>query len=202
MAPVFYRLQRGWLVALIAISAVCHVLPRHDDWGLFYFVFSRLNALRYLWCWLLGFLLWRDRGRFVVALAAACTPLILAWPTRSPLCIVTYVVSLGLVLAAPHLRLPRRSAAVLDYFGDLSYPLYLFHLPTFIFVYGWLGERRPLVLTAFALPVTALAHEAIDRRFKRAILVPILFPAKPSQVPLPVAAVVAAPPPGRAGSSR
>jgi peptidoglycan/LPS O-acetylase OafA/YrhL len=196
IAPLLFRLRRSWLVALVIFSGVCAVLPRHDNWGVVYYVLTYLNALRYLWCWVLGLLLWRDRGPFVIGVAVACTPLILGWVTRAPLCIATYGLSLGLILAAPYLEVPKRAAALLDYLGDLSYPLYLFHLPAFILAYGVFGERRPLVLLAFGLLVTALVYEVVDKRLKKAVLYPLLFPGRGrASVPAPTAAAAPDPSP-------
>jgi peptidoglycan/LPS O-acetylase OafA/YrhL len=206
IAPFLFRLRRPWLVALIVFSAVCFLLPRHDNWGLVYRVLSYLNALRFLWCWVLGFLLWRDRGPFVIALAVACTPLMLGWVTRdlAPLCVVTYVASLAVILAAPYLRVPKRVGALLDYLGDLSYPLYLFHLPVFILVYGLFAEGRPLVLVALALLVSALVYEAVDNRLKRGVLVPLFFPGRrrPAVQAAPAAAAATAPAPGFTSEAR
>jgi peptidoglycan/LPS O-acetylase OafA/YrhL len=181
VAPLLWRMRRKWLVALVVLSAACHLLPPREDLGLAYLVLSKLNALKYLWCWVVGFLLYRDAGLKVDALALACAPLLLAATTRTRWCLVTYALAVVAILAARQLRLGGRAARVLDYLGDLSYPLYLFHVPALIFGYLFLGVRAPGLLVVFALVVAVAAYHAVDRYLKDRVLRPlILAPAVPA----------------------
>ncbi len=179
IAPLLWRLRTIPLVAIVVVSAICYLLPAHDEWGYAYFFVSKLNALKYLWCWLLGFLLWRDAGLAMNALALACAPLMLAPATRSPLCLVTYGLSLAVILLSGHVSVPARFRRTFDYLGDVSYPLYLFHLPTLILAYGLCGVRSPIALAATALAVGVAALYLIDGYVKRKVFVPLLFPPKP-----------------------
>jgi peptidoglycan/LPS O-acetylase OafA/YrhL len=185
LAPLLWRMRRSWLLAIVAVSAVCHLLPPREDAGIVYLVLSKLNALKYLWCWVLGLLLYRDAGIGVGALAIACAPLLLAPATRTRWCLVTYAVAVVAIVAARHLRVGGRAARVLDYLGDLSYPLYLFHVPALIGAYLFLGVRAPVALVAFAVAVSVFAYHSVDRYLKDRVLRPLILappvpaPARP-----------------------
>lgn len=192
LGPFLWRMHRRWLVLIIFVSAACHLLPPREDLGLVYLAFSKFNALKYLWCWVLGLLLWRERAERGKAieidlLALACAPLLLAHTTSSRLCIVTYLVSVGTILGARHVQVRGRAGRVLDYLGDLSYPFYLFHVPAFICAYSFVGLRAPIALVGFVLLVSVVAYHAIDRQLKNRVLKPLLLPAQPVRASVPAA---------------
>lgn len=184
VAPVLWRMSKRRLVLIVLVSAACHLLPPRTDLGLVYLALSKFNALKYLWCWVLGLLLWRERAERGSAieidlLALACAPLLLAETTRSRLCIVTYLASVGAIVAARHVRVRGRAAKILDYLGDLSYPFYLFHVPALICAYAFLGLRVPVELVGFVLLLGIVAYHGIDRYLKNRVLKPLLLPVAP-----------------------
>ncbi len=184
LAPWFARLDRRFLLGLIAISALSFAAPKHTDWGIAYLVFSKFNALSYLWCWLLGFLLWRNRSRLVLATVTLGIPLVLfAEATPERFAVVTYILSAALLLTAHKITVPNRITAIGNYLGDLSYPFYLFHLPSFILAYGLFGFMAPqsLVLVASAISITSFY--VVDRWLKRSYFKPLLFSQFPIAVP-------------------
>jgi peptidoglycan/LPS O-acetylase OafA/YrhL len=175
LAPLFARLPRNGLLAIIACSSVCYALPKHTDWGFIYLVLSKLNALEYMWCWLLGFLLWRDRSPLTIALALVGIPqMIFGDNTAQPLAVVTYTVTLVLLIAGG-IRVPERLKSFADYLGDLSYPLYLFHYPTLIFGILIFGPQLPGVLVLMVGFFTVAAFHLIDRYLKRKYIIPLVF---------------------------
>jgi peptidoglycan/LPS O-acetylase OafA/YrhL len=183
LAPVFVRLGKRTLLVIIAISALSFIAPKHTDWGIAYWIFSKFNALCYLWCWLLGFLMWRDRGPVILAGAVLGIPLVLlAQATPEVLASVTYAASIVLLLLVHKIKIPGWAHALGDYLGDLSYPLYLFHLPSFILAYEF-GLRKPFVFVVVALGISLAAYYAIDRYLKGKYLKPLLF-RRPRLVPI------------------
>ena len=74
----------------------------------------------------------------------------------TPYSIPTFVAVALLVALAPNLPVwPGIVGRIVDYLGDLSYPIYLFHLPTFLLGFSILGVRSPAALLAAAAAVSA-----------------------------------------------
>jgi peptidoglycan/LPS O-acetylase OafA/YrhL len=175
LAPFLARRSRGALMVLVVLSCVSFMLPKRDDLGLPYFI-MRLNAFRYLWCWLLGFLIERNLCRPVVGLAVAAAILMpFGHDTPEPLAVLTYLGSLGALLGARYVTFPARLRAGANYLGDLSYPLYLFHFPAFIAGYALFGLRSTTALVTLALLTTILANHLVDGQLKRRLIAPLLF---------------------------
>jgi peptidoglycan/LPS O-acetylase OafA/YrhL len=169
-------------MTLIGISAVSSIVPPHSDWGVAYFVFSRFNALNYLWCWLLGFVLWRHTGGAVyAALVLGSLVVLFGRVTPEPLAIVTYLISVGILIFSDLIRLPRWAYGCGEYLGDVSYPMYLFHLPSLILAYLFLGIRQPVVGVFISILISVAAFHLIDRYLKLNFIKPILFPAPVAQ---------------------
>jgi peptidoglycan/LPS O-acetylase OafA/YrhL len=60
-----------------------------------------------------------------------------------------------IVIVAPFVKIPRTLGPVLNYLGDLSYPIYLFHLPAFLLGYGILNITSPFGLIFMAIAISA-----------------------------------------------
>ena len=54
----------------------------------------------------------------------------------------------------------------LEYLGDISYPLYVFQIPIYIFCYAAIGLTAPALLYGIAIVVAVVALELIDVRLK------------------------------------
>jgi peptidoglycan/LPS O-acetylase OafA/YrhL len=188
LAPIFERLNRSLLIALILFSLGCYLLPKHSDWGPVYFVLTRFNALEFLWCWLLGFLLWRDSSPIVLAVSLLGMPAML-WGDFSPepLSVVTYVLALAVLVFSDKLAVFGALRRFANYLGDLSYPLYVFHVPALILGYAVLHVRSPNGLAILAIGVSVAAYQLVDRSFKPRFIAPLLlngggFALRPARV--------------------
>jgi peptidoglycan/LPS O-acetylase OafA/YrhL len=186
LAPWFAYRSRGVLVALIGVSALCFALPPDASHGLLYTVITKFNALKYLWCWLLGFLLWKQRGPAVyLCLLGGFALMFFADATPEPLSPVTYALSVLLLLFARNLRLPGFLRTIGNYLGDISYPLYLFHLPSMILAYALLGVRSSIGWVACALAISVTAYHLVDRYLKSTFIRPVLLPRAAAVPDLP-----------------
>jgi peptidoglycan/LPS O-acetylase OafA/YrhL len=177
LAPLFARMDRKWLLAIISISLACYALPKHTDWGMGYLVLSKFTAANYIWCWLIGFLLWRDSSSpLTIAFALIGIPqMIFSNNTPGPLAVVTLVLTLTLLIFAGNIAMPARLKSIADYLGDLSYPLYLFHIPALIMGYSIMGLRSSQALVLLTMVTTIIALHLIDRFIKRKFVAPLLF---------------------------
>jgi peptidoglycan/LPS O-acetylase OafA/YrhL len=76
--------------------------------------------------------------------------------------VMPYVVSGMLLLYATQLPAPAGLQAVGQYLGQLSYPLYLFHLPALITAYALLDLRASWALVGCALLTTLAAYHVVQ----------------------------------------
>ena len=114
-------------------------------------------------------------GGSLILIGAGAALVYFGRDTAEVLCVVTYLLVVSVILAAPRLALPAGPRVVADYLGDLSYPLYLLHLPTFILAYALCDWRGPLRLVGAAGLITVLAFHFVDGFLKRRYLAPWLL---------------------------
>lgn len=176
LAPLLVRLSRPKLITVLLISLVCFMLPVHTDWGPVYYFLCKFNALRFMWCWVLGFLLWHDRRPLLVIFSFTTVCVLLVHEaTPEPLSVVTYGVSVGLVIFSRWIYLSEFISKSFAYFGEISYPLYLFHYPVFIYSWSRFGIENSLALASIAATVSLVAYYLVDRFLKTRYLAPLLF---------------------------
>ncbi len=176
------RLRR-WPVALqLAVAAVsAAAFMAYPSTGLPHYrlLLWGLLLLFFAWAWLGGFVLHRyaDRGPWagtvlgiVGAAALGMNHADSAWHP-----IVTFAGATLVVTLAPKASVWPPLGRVLNFLGDLSYPLYLMHVPAFHIGFWLLGVREPVSLLAIGLAVSAVAlggdvalKAAVSRRVPRA----------------------------------
>lgn len=177
LAPLFLKLKPKYLMLLIAISSLSYLLPKDAQLGTIYFVFTKLNALQYLWPWLIGFICFKHRSPllfFTFSLLGVTLVKLNPAVGAEDLVIVTYMLSFSLLIYSAYLKPPKALLNVLNYLGDLSYPLYLFQIPCFMVGYAILNLRHPVLLLLFTLLISIGAYHAIDVYLKRKFIIPIV----------------------------
>ncbi|HVU52789.1 MAG TPA: acyltransferase [Polyangia bacterium] len=169
LAPRLRRLATPLLVAAIAASAICFVLPTRDDRGFAYLLVSKTKILKYFWCWGLGFWLWRERRAWaLLAGAAASVALVSASAeTAEAFAGVPVAITFVALWASTRVSLRPRASRLCDALGDASYPLYLLHLPTLIL--GWTLGLRGAALFGLVAVATALDTFAVEWRVRPAL---------------------------------
>lgn len=169
ISPHLRRLSMLAWTALISVSALFFILPHKFDGGILYALALKANVVKYFWPFAMGFLLYRIPSKaFAVFLCLAGTTLV--WVSEiNPERFAAFTFACSIATAAISRTVFFGQSKVMDYLGDLSYPLYLIQLPTFILVYRLFGATDPLVLLAAALVATVIAYEIIDVRVKRFI---------------------------------
>lgn len=201
LTPLFFRLPRWVLYAFIAVSMFFFVFQG----GIFIETLPGLAAIKWCWPWWIGFLLARD-GRKAPALGLGVVGASL-FTTNAQLSsgasanIALFSLTLAAVLWADRAKLPRIVQNVANFLGDVSYPLYLFHLPVIILLFVRFGVRAELgfVVTVLALVVALVVF--YEDRLKPFFWKPLIFrlvqwlppswtllrPAAGHKTPLPVA---------------
>ncbi len=173
LAPYFIKKSVRFLIFLIVVSACLYVVFPH-----LYRVLSHSTSFPhyahfiygvdfylFLWAWLLGFLYFvvgEDKRIKVVVILLGCILLILNKNFGGRLDVITYIFASLTLMYAPYIKISKSVMSSLNYLGDISYPLYLFHLPTFNFLIAVLGINNPLVLVVSSLATSAFFYHTID----------------------------------------
>ncbi|MCE0498997.1 MAG: acyltransferase [Methylacidiphilales bacterium] len=172
LAPFLYRRPQTVLAYFIIVSMIVfHLSP---DPGLLY----GYTALIYLWPWLIGFLLGRDASRIVRTVVYGLIGALLVFlskrETVEPLSVVTYLGTFAAILAAPYFRIPTLGRKAANFLGDLSYPLYLFHLPLAILFFKYFGLRGLPEFLIAIIGSTAVFWYVFDEKLKRWLWAPLV----------------------------
>jgi peptidoglycan/LPS O-acetylase OafA/YrhL len=166
LAPGLRRLSTPLVALIAAASALSH-------WNI-----ARLGVTSYpdalhglapaglFWAWGLGFVVYRERHNplYGLALLAGGAALIRRfnpeggawWPATWTIAALAVAYGGRLRFEGPRLR------AALNYLGDLSYPLFLLHMPVF-FLMGRLGVRSWLLVLPLALAASVACLHLVDR---------------------------------------
>ena len=158
LAPLFRKTPTSLLLILIVISSFTFAMFPRMHLRHYATLLRGLPLLMFAWAWIAGFLWQRCRtspwGGFAVAvLGAVLLTVNTAFPARYS--VDNFVGSIAIITFAGSIPLPTGFGRLLNYLGDLSYPVYLFHLPTFLLGYCIMGIRSPTVLMFAALSVSA-----------------------------------------------
>jgi peptidoglycan/LPS O-acetylase OafA/YrhL len=166
LAPLFIRAPQ-WLLALLVIASLAFqqaalargYFPVHAfKWG--------IPALMLLWAWLSGFLFYRVRGWSAVLLVLVGYYAVDRFVDRSPAAYL--IASLAVVIARTLPPLPRRFAAFLVYLGNLSYPMYLVHVPLLAWTARWTDWYDPYAYLGLTLAASALLYHLVDAPLRAA----------------------------------
>jgi peptidoglycan/LPS O-acetylase OafA/YrhL len=170
-APLLARLSTRVLLAAAAASAGLFLLT----WPEFHlpafgestpFVPLLTNA----WAWLAGFAFYRARHRpgAGLLLVAAITVVATFEPVRPRNGSVTVVLAMVAVAGGSAVRLRPAARRAADLLGEVSYPLYLFHVPVLLACKGYDRQLSvwPAIGVATAVAVVAVA---IDRALRTPI---------------------------------
>jgi peptidoglycan/LPS O-acetylase OafA/YrhL len=160
LAPLFIRLPTAAIWGLIFVSLAFQkgalergYFPVHEfEWG--------IPAMMLLWAWLSGFLFYRARGWSSVLLVLIGY---YAMNRFNDLSHAAYLVAAFAVVMAKRLpSVPAVVARFLNYLGDLSYPLYLIHVPVLVWAGRWTTWHDPYAFVGACVAVSALLYHLVD----------------------------------------
>jgi peptidoglycan/LPS O-acetylase OafA/YrhL len=171
-APLLSKSRLELFLLLIAASMIAFLFyPR--DWLFGY------SALRYSWPWLIGFLSVTQQRYKLIALLLGIGVIVTSvtkTDTAEALSWVTFgAVSIVVVLANAYaFYVPRGVQKVLNFFGELSYPIYLFHFPLYIVLYRYCAVRSSYVFLLLTLLISLLFNYIVDYWLKRILWKPVV----------------------------
>lgn len=175
LAPLFLLLQRRIAFGLMALTFAYFCLP---IFGVKAEFFHGYDAFRHVWAWLLGFYFAELADRhglcrvwpvLALGLGAVC-----AHPTSVPdrLSFVTALLVAVAFRFGPQREISPGMRRAFLLLGDLSYPLYLFHVPLLTVAWAVLGLRQPLPVLSFLFAGTVVLFWTVDRGLTQRLLKP------------------------------
>lgn len=166
---------------------VCFGLPRHRvillvmaGLSLLYFLcahamaaklgvlmLSKLNMVSYFWPFAAGVHLARspDWRNFTLITVTGTLVCLLSPITYEPLSALTFLITMACLYAA-NAGWGRKSL-FLDHVGDISYPLYLLHIPVAIAVLSYARTGDALIISLAAVAIAAGVAVLVERPFAR-----------------------------------
>ncbi len=149
------------------ISAISFVTPEISDSGLIPLILTKLKFIKYYWCWHAGFEAFcsRDNLHCVGLSAIACGLALVSEETPERLSFVPIAIATLSSTLRSNMPINPRLKSMADVLGDVSYPLYLLHLPAFMLM--WQFGLRDIWMMLTASYVSAFATTwAIEWRLK------------------------------------
>ena len=169
MAP-WFALRRTWLLLLLAaVSAAAFIFAAFVEWPYPSYMSYGEPLLITAWAWIGGFILYRFHRNLWAAWllgGSAIAVMLLAGSSFGRFYVVPFAVVTAAFAFGKWVKLPKVMRLVMSLAGDVSYPLYLFHLPTLDFLVHRIGVRSNFVLFASSIAV-AIAFTFVDFGFKR-----------------------------------
>ena len=169
LSPLLRQWRTSTLMGLLGISGAAFVVfPRL---GLPYYINLRfgLPMLFLGWAWLAGFVYYRCRGHRLAGIVLVTGMVVLTscndmFTSRHHQ--MTVVLAMLALVASEHVHLSAAARRVLSALGDLSYPLYLIHVPVLLVYTIRFHHSSPWPLLAMCIASAALML-AIDHQLKR-----------------------------------
>ncbi len=175
IAPFLARTSQGLAAVSGLVSLLVYVVPlMHGHLVDFSYGTHGTAVISLWWLWLLGFAAYHNTGKkWLIVLCVLSGCLVAPRATHEgPLALPLFIIVAVCVGALPHIALPARIVRFANYLGELSYPLYLMHLPVVFLVGAFLaGQPVKLIVPAVWLGSIALAmasYHGIDRQVRRA----------------------------------
>jgi peptidoglycan/LPS O-acetylase OafA/YrhL len=163
LVPLLSRMRLIILAGMVFASMLLFIFS-HKDWIFGY------QAARYAWPWLIGFMfatrgpsksvaLFALLGIFATAVNKKDTGDVLSWLTVAS---VVAIISL-----ADRVKFSANIRAVLNFLGEQSYPLYLFHVPLCLALFRYAGIRSAWGFIAATLICVVILDYVLDHWLKK-----------------------------------
>ncbi len=170
VAPLLVRTRTLAIIAATIVSAAAMLIYPHV---------ASISALPYRslpyglpvliagWAWLAGFLLHRKHGdrRLQIAVLLLAATVSLASTDRYFVKPGVFVIALAVatICFGGKMRMAREPAKLFSYLGDLSYPLYLLHLPVYILIYNRWHATSWIIYIGATFALSAVILHGVDK---------------------------------------
>lgn len=153
LAPLFKRCPGIFLAVLILLSLVAYLrlptpaYPNESTHGLMFLILT--------WYWLVGFLYYRYRQKrwgFAVLIFPILVAMVDGWVGRAA------VIGVMAVALCEEVNVPPRFIGVIEWLGELSYPIYAVHVPVLVLCLHFHILSPAITLVASIVVSIAVLH--------------------------------------------
>jgi peptidoglycan/LPS O-acetylase OafA/YrhL len=176
VAPVIKRCTTKVLLICLGASFLAFIWHHDNNWASLIYGRAVLGLAGF---WLAGFLFYRHRDNrlappvFVAGIIAVYT---LNWNTAEPYAGINLLISVLAIVYTREIYFNRQTARLLNYLGEISYPLYLVHFPFYVIMYGYfhpIPRAHSHMIYLFplgAILAAMLIYHTVDRPARKFIL--------------------------------
>jgi peptidoglycan/LPS O-acetylase OafA/YrhL len=170
LAPWLKKLKPVVILGFIIFSAASFILWRYigsaQVWQLKY----GLPMLLLAWSWLAGYwiyikntdcsaiLLICSIGFFALAFHNVYLPYL--WP-------ITFLIPIIALAFSGNIYLSQTTTKLFDWMGDISYPIYLFHIPIFSLLFVFSESNKWYIYIICMIAITAIIDALLDKPLKK-----------------------------------
>ncbi|MDE1011978.1 MAG: acyltransferase [Paraburkholderia fungorum] len=159
VAPIFKRMGTPFLLGWAAISFVAFFAIRPPQGHGAEMLYNGTGILALSWFWMAGFIYYRFRNT-TPGLALLLAPAALAMPAGLFVGAPFVFTALILAFSAP-MNIGERAKRAFNFLGDVSYPLYLLHMPVLV-VATVMGSRHASIMVSGAIALSVASLYLID----------------------------------------
>jgi len=167
-APLLLRIPLFATAGLAIVSATAYASFPWLNQPYYSQLKYALPLALFAWAWLAGFLMYRFQKSwvfFTAVIVVGCAAMSVNHVYGNRYSLLTYSASVLLIYQSPKIPVPRKLRGVLNYLGDLSYPLYLFNIPAYLLFFNVYDMTNPYRLFVSGM-MASIAFEFLERLAK------------------------------------
>jgi peptidoglycan/LPS O-acetylase OafA/YrhL len=165
LAPIFTRLSSAVLAGLIGLSVAVYWIYPYFSSDTFSKTLFGVGSAGLLWPWLAGFLCYRHRG---VVYNPLCLIVLGAFlishldESHAPGSIALFASTILLVTQGHLIPFTKFFAALAQWLGDISYPLYVVHYPVLVIISAQFHNPPALFIFEAIIMVACATYYLVD----------------------------------------
>jgi peptidoglycan/LPS O-acetylase OafA/YrhL len=165
IAPWIRKASDHSLLVGIFVSAIAYILySRFMTWSFFKVAYGG-NLAIFAWPWLLGFYMYLNKSRSLTPFLAFAIPILTCALGGSRFVQAGWwlpmLASAACIAYGSRVSVAKGPATLLSALGDISYPLYLIHLPSLILLYDVFGLRSGFLMYLACLATAWLLNAVV-----------------------------------------